>query len=172
MSCLTEIKLNEMDIVNDPDPPKRFGSAFLPLQRSREVSPPMSASGLRQSSGRLRGPCRRALSCRRVKKDAAVCGAQPMAGIPHRDAHALRLDTHGADCNSRLRSSTLLIDCMALTINITCCNCTRSHRTRGNSPASCVPTVTPVCVRRCDPIIIPIAFTSNATEPGQQSEQF
>ena len=23
--------------------------------------------------------------------------AQPMAGIPHRDAHALRLDTHGAD---------------------------------------------------------------------------
>src|SRR5207344_3430309 len=23
--------------------------------------------------------------------------AQPMAGIPHRDAHAFRLDTHGAD---------------------------------------------------------------------------
>src|SRR5258705_2526659 len=48
--------------------------------------------------------------------------------------------------NSRLPSSTLLIDWMALTIkfNITCCSCTRSHRMRGNSPASCVPTVTPV----------------------------
>jgi hypothetical protein len=27
-------KLNQMDIVNDPDPPKRFGGVFLPLQQS------------------------------------------------------------------------------------------------------------------------------------------
>src|SRR5258705_412660 len=49
-------------------------------------------------------------------------------------------------CNSRLPSSTPLIDWMALTIkfNITCCSCTRSPWMRGNSPASCVPTVTPV----------------------------
>ena len=49
-------------------------------------------------------------------------------------------------CNSRLPSSAPLIDWMALTIkfNITCCSCTRSHWMRGNSPASCVPTVTPV----------------------------
>ena len=31
-------KLNQMDIVRDPDPPSRFGGVFLPLQQSRYIS--------------------------------------------------------------------------------------------------------------------------------------
>src|SRR5258706_13618559 len=41
-----------------------------------------------------------AVGLRRVegfKETRQALRAQPMAGIPHRDAHALRLDTHGAD---------------------------------------------------------------------------
>src|SRR6478735_3062516 len=51
-------------------------------------------------------------------------------------------------CNSRLPSSTPLIDWMALTIkfNITCCSCTRSPSTGGRPSASCVRTNTPLFV--------------------------
>src|SRR6476469_8070490 len=41
-----------------------------------------------------------AVGLRRVegfKEARQALRAQPVAGIPHRDAHALRLDTHGAD---------------------------------------------------------------------------
>src|SRR5271154_7454066 len=41
-----------------------------------------------------------AVGLRRVegfKETRQALRAQPMAGIPHRDAYALRLDTHGAD---------------------------------------------------------------------------
>ena len=41
-----------------------------------------------------------AVGLRRVegfKETRQALRAQPMAGIPHRDAHALRLDTRGAD---------------------------------------------------------------------------
>src|SRR5947208_4405737 len=41
-----------------------------------------------------------AVGLRRVegfKETRQALRAQPMAGIPHRDAHALRLETHGAD---------------------------------------------------------------------------
>jgi len=85
-----------------------------------------------------------AVGLRRVegfKETRQALRAQPMAGI--------RTATHTPSgsiltvlmCNSRLPSSTPLIDWMALTIkfNITCCSCTRSHWMRGNSPASCVP---------------------------------
>jgi hypothetical protein len=80
------------------------------------------------------------------KETRQALRAQPRAGIPHRDAHAPRLDTRGADVQFAVAVLTPLIDWMALTIkfNITCCSCTRSHWMRGNSPASCVPTVTPV----------------------------
>jgi hypothetical protein len=51
-------------------------------------------------------------------------------------------------CNSRLPSSTPLIDWMELTIkfNITCCSCTRSHWMRGNSPANINDAMRPVRV--------------------------
>src|SRR5258707_7027167 len=54
-----------------------------------------------------------AVGLRRVegfKETRQALRAQPMAGIPHRGAYRLRLDTHVVMCNSRLPSSTPLID--------------------------------------------------------------